>query len=115
MPTSGSSDARARVPIAGRYKVTSSLAVRDALRAGFGLSLIPWIYVKEDIEQGRLRTVLNEWSAVDLSVYAVYPSRRHGVAKLRAFVDFLVEELNAGLTQSPITPAIGTGEQSHHR
>jgi DNA-binding transcriptional LysR family regulator len=80
MPTSGSSDARARVPIAGRYKVTSSLAVRDALRAGFGLSLIPWIYVKEDIEQGRLR--------VDLSVYAVYPSRRHGVAKLRAFVDF---------------------------
>lgn len=82
-----------RVPIAGRYKVTSSLAVRDALRAGFGLSLIPWIYVREDIEQGRLRIVLDAWSAVELSVYAVYPSRRHLVAKLRAFIDFLVEEL----------------------
>ena len=30
-----------RVPIAGRYGVTSSLAVRDALLAGFGLSLVP--------------------------------------------------------------------------
>jgi DNA-binding transcriptional LysR family regulator len=94
-----------RIPIAGRYKVTSSLAVRDALRAGFGLSLIPRIYVREDIETGRLQTVLDEWSAPELSVYAVYPSRRHLVAKLRAFVDFLVEELNAGPTQSPLTPA----------
>lgn len=85
-----------RIPIAGRYKVTSSLAVRDALRAGFGLSLIPWIYVREDIETGRLQTVLDEWSAPELSVYAVYPSRRYVVAKVRSFVDFLVEELSAG-------------------
>ncbi|MCT7377812.1 LysR family transcriptional regulator [Chelativorans salis] len=86
-----------RVPITGRYKVTSSLAVRDALRAGFGLSLIPWSYVREDVEQGRLRTVLDEWSAVALSVYAVYPSRRHVVPKVRAFLDFLVEELGEGV------------------
>ncbi|HEV2620375.1 MAG TPA: LysR family transcriptional regulator, partial [Acidobacteriaceae bacterium] len=37
-------DRSVRVPIAGRYRVTSSLAVRDALCAGFGLSLIPWVY-----------------------------------------------------------------------
>ena len=83
----------ARVPVDGRYKVTSSLAVRDALRTGFGLSLIPWIYVREDVEEGRLCTVLDEWSAVRLSVYAIYPSRRHVVPKVRAFLDFLVEEL----------------------
>lgn len=82
-----------RVPIAGRYKVTSSLAVRDALCAGFGLSLIPRIYVSGDIESGRLLTVLDDWSAVELSVYAVYPSRRYVLPKVRAFVDFLVEEL----------------------
>lgn len=86
-------DRSVRVPIDGRYRVTSSLAVRDALRAGFGLSLIPWVYVREDVEQGRLRTVLDEWSAVELSVYAVYPSRRYVVPKMRAFLDFLVEEL----------------------
>ncbi len=83
----------ARVPVDGRYKVTSSIAVRDALLSGFGLSLIPLLYVQEDIEQGRLCTVLNDWSMVETSIYAVYPSRRYLVAKVRAFLDFLVEEL----------------------
>lgn len=83
-----------QVPIEGRYKVTSSLAVRDALCAGFGLGLIPWIYVRAELESGRLRTVLTDWSAVELSVYAVYPSRRYVVPKVRAFVEFLVEELS---------------------
>lgn len=81
------------VPIDGRYKVTSSLAVREALRAGFGISLIPLIYVREDIEAGRLVTVLNEWTAVETHVYAVYPSRRYLNSKVRAFVDFLIETL----------------------
>ena len=85
-----------RVPIAGRYKVTSSLAVRDALCASFGLSLIPWAYVRGEVEAGRLRTVLDDWSAVELSVYAVYPSRQFVVPKVRAFIDFIAEELGAG-------------------
>ena len=82
------------VTIDGRYKVTSSLAVRDALCAGFGLSLIPALYVQDDIQAGRLCTVLNEWSAVETSIFAVFPSRRFAAAKLRAFIDFLIEELN---------------------
>ena len=94
--TFSKADASASVPIDGRYKATSSLAVRDALVAGFGLSLIPRLYVAENIAQGRLRTVLDDWSPVETSVYAVYPSRRHVVAKVRAFLDFLVEELGDG-------------------
>jgi len=86
--------------------VTSSLAVRDALRAGFGLSLIPWLYVRMDIEQGRLRTVLNDWSTVQTSIYAVYPSRRYAAAKLRAFLDFLVEELGSDSIRNQ-SPAAG--------
>lgn len=89
-----------RIPIDGRYKVTSSLAVRDALRAGFGLSLVPWLYVRSDIEQGRLRTVLNRWTSVETGVYAVYPSRRHGAAKVRAFLDFIAAELEGAAADS---------------
>lgn len=81
------------LPINGRYKVTSSLAVRDALRAGFGLSLVPWIYVREDLEKSRLVTVLDDYSPNKTMLYAVYPSRRYVLSKVRAFVDFLVEEL----------------------
>ena len=81
------------MPINGRYKVTSSLAVRDALRAGFGVSLIPRMYVENDLASGRLVTVLSDWSANETPLYAVYPSRQYVVPKVRAFLDFLIEEL----------------------
>ncbi len=82
-----------RVAIGGRYKVTTSLAVRDALLAGFGLSLIPRIYVEKDIAEGRLTTVLDDWTPVETSIYVVYPSRQYVLPKVRAFVDFLIDEM----------------------
>jgi len=83
------------VPINGRYKVTSSLAVRDALRAGFGISLTPRLYVRDDLAAGRLVALLEEWTPVETTLYAIYPSARHVQAKVRAFVDFLVETVDA--------------------
>lgn len=82
-----------QVAIGGRYRVTTSLAVRDALLAGFGLSLIPRIYVEKDIEEGRLTTALDDWAPVETSIYVVYPSREYVLPKVRAFVDFLVDEM----------------------
>lgn len=82
------------VPIDGRYKVSSSIAVRDALLAGFGLSLVPRIYVEQELAAGRLEAVLEDWEADRTPVYAVYPSR-HLAAKTRAFVDFLLERFAA--------------------
>lgn len=78
-----------------RYSVSSSLAVRDALRAGFGLSLVPRPYVEDDLRQGRLETALEDWDSVETTLYAVYPSRQHLAPKIRAFVDFLVEEFGS--------------------
>lgn len=88
------------VPVSGRYKVNPSLAVRDALLSGFGLALIPFVYVRRDIEQGRLHVLLEHWSTIETTIYAAYPSRRHVGAKLRAFLDFVAEhlrEVHAGM------------------
>lgn len=84
-----------RVAVDSRYSVTSSLAVRDALRAGFGPSLIPRPYVEADIAAGRLQTVLDDWQSVETTLYAIYPSRQHIAPKIRVFLDFLVEEFSA--------------------
>ncbi len=86
------SDRKVSIPINGRYKVSSSLAVRDALRDGFGVSLIPRVYVQEDLKSGRLQSVLDDWSANETILYAVYPSKRYVVSKVRAFLDFLIKE-----------------------
>lgn len=81
-----------RVAVRPRYSVSSSLAVRDALRAGFGLSLIPRFYVEQDLREKRLIPALQDWRTVTTTLYAVYPSRQHLAPKIRAFIDFLVEE-----------------------
>ena len=81
-----------KVPVRSRYKVSSSLAVRDALRAGFGLSLIPRMYVEDDLASGRLTTALEDWTPNETFLYAVYPSRRYVVSKVRVFLDFLIDE-----------------------
>jgi DNA-binding transcriptional LysR family regulator len=82
-----------RFEVNARYSVTSSLAVRDAIRAGFGVSMMPYPYVENDLREGRLVPALEDWSTVETTLYAVYPSRQHLAPKIRAFLDFLVEEL----------------------
>ncbi len=83
-----------RVAVNARYSVTSSLAVRDALREGFGLSLMPYPYVENDLKEGRLQSALDAWSTVDTTLYAVYPSRQHLAPKIRVFLDFLLDEFS---------------------
>lgn len=68
--------------------------MRDALRAGFGVSLIPRSYVEGDLRKGALETVLDDWSTAESTHYAVYPSRQHLALKTRVFLDFLVSQFS---------------------
>jgi DNA-binding transcriptional LysR family regulator len=82
-----------RVAVSGRYHATLSLVIMDAIRAGCGLGLLPRTYIKDDLERGTIQIALDDWNSIPYSVYAVYPSRRYVPAKVRAFLDFIVEEL----------------------
>jgi len=77
------------VRVQGRLSVGSSLVIRDALLAGFGVSLIPRIYVAEHLASGALVPALEDWQANETAIFAVYPSRRYIAPKLRVFLDFL--------------------------
>lgn len=81
-----------RVAVGGRYAVSSSLAVRDAVRAGFGLTMIPRPYVEDDLRAGRLVSAMDDWITSSTTLYAIYPSREHLAPKNRVFVDFLIGE-----------------------
>jgi DNA-binding transcriptional LysR family regulator len=83
-----------RIPVNARYSVTSSLAVRDALRAGFGVSLMPYPYVEGDLREGCLQRALEDWRSVETTLYAIYPSRQHLAPKIQAFLGFLAEEFS---------------------
>ncbi|HET8597183.1 MAG TPA: LysR family transcriptional regulator [Castellaniella sp.] len=86
-----------RIAVQARYSVSSSLAIRDALRAGLGVSLIPQPYVEDDLAQGRLEAALEDWATGDVTHYAVYPTRQHLAPKIQVFVDFLVRQFQHGV------------------
>jgi DNA-binding transcriptional LysR family regulator len=39
---------------------------------------------------------LDDWTLNESILYAVYPSRRYVVSKVRAFIDFLIDEFDEG-------------------
>ncbi len=60
-----------------------------AALAGQGIVLQPDFVVGEDIRRGKLVELMPEYSAGELGIYAVYPTRRYVAPKVRALVDFL--------------------------
>jgi DNA-binding transcriptional LysR family regulator len=75
-------------------------SVREAVRAGLGVSLIPEFLVREDLRSGLLVRLLPEWNAQDLPVHVVYAGARLLPARVRAFVDFAVSYMKKELASN---------------
>lgn len=58
---------------------------------GHGIVLLPTFLVGADLEAGRLVHVLADYDAGELGIYAVYTNRKFMPAKVRSFLEFLVE------------------------
>src|SRR3569832_1327313 len=68
----------------------ATLAVREAVREGAGLSVLPDYVVADDLATGRLIQVLPQWHLPVGGIHAVFLSARFRPAKVRAFTDLLV-------------------------
>jgi DNA-binding transcriptional LysR family regulator len=77
------------VNVSGRFSANSPYTVRAATLAGLGVALTPDFVVRDDIAQGRLVSILEDFVPRDAGIYAVFPHRRHLPARTRVFVDFL--------------------------
>lgn len=78
------------VAVSGPMHINSPvMAVRGAL-AGLGVARLPMLYALDELEAGELVPVLTDYEVTGPAMYAVYPHRRHLSAKVRAFVDHLV-------------------------
>jgi DNA-binding transcriptional LysR family regulator len=64
---------------------------RAAALAGQGVIWQPTFLVGNDLRAGKLIQLLPDYRLPDIDVLALYPSRRHLSAKIRAMVDFLVD------------------------
>jgi DNA-binding transcriptional LysR family regulator len=79
------------IPIVWTLCANNGEVLRDAAVSGRGIVLLPTFIVGADLQQGTLRTILSDYKAPELFLYAIYPPTRHLSVKVRLFIDHLVE------------------------
>ncbi|MBA3447377.1 MAG: LysR family transcriptional regulator, partial [Pseudaminobacter sp.] len=79
------------VPVSGPMEVNSPMPTRAAAVAGLGFCILPDFIAAPDIAAGRLVTMFDDRLLPGGGIFAVYPHRRYLPAKVRVFVDFLVQ------------------------
>lgn len=80
------------VPISGNLRAGNGDVLVSVALAGQGLIYEPTFLTGDHLRSGRLVAVQLDHPPMQMpGVYAVYPATRKASAKLRAFVDFLVE------------------------
>ncbi|MFC4298046.1 LysR family transcriptional regulator [Castellaniella hirudinis] len=82
---------RVDVPVVGNLSANDSMALLAAAIAGVGISMQPRHAVATPIARGELVALLPEFEAPSLGIHAVYVSRRHQTALMRAFLDFTLD------------------------
>jgi len=76
---------------AGVLRADTITSLYGAALAGVGIALLTRVTVQADLLAGRLVQVLPHYNGGQRRYYAVYPHAQHLPAKVRAFVDFMVE------------------------
>lgn len=75
----------------GNLRVDSHEGLRSAALTGLGIVIAPtWLFADE-IHDGRLKCLLQDWPIAAMPVHLVYPAKRYLPTRARAFIDFVVE------------------------
>lgn len=88
----GPDGAKAEIHFTPRLITGDMLALREAAVAGVGVVQLPILMAREQLANGSLVRVLDDWEPKREVIHAVFPSRRGLLPAVRALVDFLSEE-----------------------
>jgi len=79
---------------APRLFADSAQALMAFALAGCGVALLPAWLVRHALDDGKLVSVLPEYTFARQGIYAVYPDAPHVPAKVRTFIDFMRTRVN---------------------
>src|SRR6059058_2361381 len=83
------------VRVAGSLHSNNGDLLAEVAAQGAGIVFEPAFIVGPEVRAGRLVPLLQEYVPSPVPIYALYPSRKHLSAKVRRFVEFLVERFAA--------------------
>jgi len=83
------------VAVNGRLTVTDSGTKLGACLAGFGIAQVIDLGLEHHLKSGALINLFPDWSDERFPLYVYYVSRNHVPAKVRKFIDFIIDSLSA--------------------
>ena len=75
--------------VSGPMECNDGAVLHEWALAGKGLAWRSMWEVRDDLQAGRLVTVLDAFAAPDNAVHAVFPQRKHLPLRVRMFIDYL--------------------------
>ncbi len=77
--------------------------MKDACSQGLGITILPVFLALDFLREGKLKIILPEWQFQFGDLYLLYPSKKHLAAKVRVFIDFIVEAYSSEQPWLPST------------
>jgi DNA-binding transcriptional LysR family regulator len=81
------------VDVRGRVRTDSGPAVFASVMAGLGVAMVSTVMAGPELKAGMLVPLLRGYKLSSIDVHAIFPGGPRPSAKIRALVDFLVQEL----------------------
>jgi DNA-binding transcriptional LysR family regulator len=85
-------DGEVMVAVKGPMLINSSAGLHQAARTGMGIVMLPDALVEDDLQAGRLVTVMKDYQPPSRPMHLLYAQDRYRLPKLRRFVDFAVHK-----------------------
>ncbi len=93
----GASDIAKSVRVSGRLRVSNTISLHEAAKAGLGIAELPRYLVEDDLRSRRLVAVLEGFESVEPGVFVVYAAGPIQPTRVRELVSHLVRELQKAL------------------
>ena len=80
-------------PVRSRIHANNGDVLTAAAVQGLGITLQPDFIVDGYLADGRVETLLTDFTIPELGIFAMLPSNRHVPHRVRVLMDFLAEKL----------------------
>lgn len=86
------------VTVGGNLQVNNSMAIREAVLANLGIGEGPIWAFTDELQNQLVKVILTDYEPEPIPIRIVYRRGRFQSAKIKCFIDFLIEQLQAELS-----------------